>query len=189
MSVLKCKEWCFSLQNTFSTEVIDLDSYSFLRAVHNPPEVSITVVKPAVRCPLHLECTIDFAQPLYGPVEIELLLSIQNAEIYFPGTYLKNFHSLCWFKIHLKSLWIRRREAGGGGAGGGGNTLCSSLVLRVFPIINRHVRLTTKGLCKSVQVVEWIVWWWQQMDGLPSERRLPNPDALFPEHAVNKPTL
>lgn len=50
---------------------------SFLRAAHNPPECSITVVKPAVRCSVHVECIIDFAHRVYGLV-IELLVSISD---------------------------------------------------------------------------------------------------------------
>ena len=45
--------------------MIDLCSYSFLRAVHNPSELSIAVVRPAVRCSVDVECTIDFAHRLY----------------------------------------------------------------------------------------------------------------------------
>lgn len=48
----------FDLKNDASfskiPEANDVHSCSFLRTVHNPPEVSITVVKPAFSAPLTL---------------------------------------------------------------------------------------------------------------------------------------
>lgn len=49
-SVVEFKE-CFR-QNIFRREMIDLYPYSFLWAVHTPPQLSFTVVKPAV-CRVH----------------------------------------------------------------------------------------------------------------------------------------
>lgn len=75
-------------------EAIDLQSCSFLRTVHNPrPKLSITVVKTAVSAPLTLH--ID---NMYELEEMEWTVSIKNTEIYFPGTYLQNFHSFADLK-------------------------------------------------------------------------------------------
>lgn len=60
----------FDLKNDASffkiPEANDLHSCSFLRTVHNPPELSITFVKPVFSAPLTL--CIDY---MCGLVEIE----------------------------------------------------------------------------------------------------------------------